>query len=72
MSLISRTLRTAVTALVLTAFAVAGSSWAVPAATLQAGSSGQPGEIDVGDATGTPTAYLLAGSSGQPGEIDVG
>jgi hypothetical protein len=71
MSLTARTLRTAVAALVLTAFAVAGQGWA-PAMTLQAGSSGQPGEIDVGESFAPHAADLLAGSSGQPGEIDVG
>jgi hypothetical protein len=72
MSLITRTLRTALAALFLTTCAVAGSGWAAPSTTLQAGSSGQPGEIDVGDATTTPAAHVMAGSSGQPGEIDVG
>jgi hypothetical protein len=69
MTLLSRTLRTAIAAVVLTGFALTGGGWVAPSSTLMAGSSGQPGEVDVGSTT---ASTLMAGSSGQPGEVDVG
>ncbi len=66
---LARTLRT-----VLVALALSGSFVAVgtlPSTTTIAGSSGQPGDIDVGTDPLAPTTWF-AGSSGQPGDIDVG
>jgi hypothetical protein len=48
MTLLSRTLRTAIATVVLTGFALTGAGWVAPSSTLMAGSSGQPGEVDVG------------------------
>jgi hypothetical protein len=69
MHVLARTLRTILATLVLTSLVVA--SGGLPTPTTIAGSSGQPGDVDVGADPLAPTIWL-AGSSGQPGDIDVG
>lgn len=69
MQVLARTLRTILAALVLAGLAVAGGGFPTP--TTIAGSSGQPGDIDVGADPMAPTTWW-AGSSGQPGDVDVG
>ena len=69
MFVLARALRTVLVALALTA--LLGAAVALPTTTTIAGSSGQPGDIDVGTDPLAPTTWF-AGSSGQPGDIDVG
>ncbi|MBW6456215.1 MAG: hypothetical protein K0A98_10045 [Trueperaceae bacterium] len=69
MRTLTRTLRTVLAALALTGLIAAAGGFPTP--TTIAGSSGQPGDIDVGADPLAPTTWL-AGSSGQPGDIDVG
>jgi len=69
MQVLARALRTAFVAVVLIGLAVGTTG--VPNSTTVAGSSGQPGDVDVGTDPGAPTIWW-AGSSGQPGDVDVG
>jgi hypothetical protein len=69
MQVLTRTLRIVLTALALTGLVFATGT--VPIPTTIAGSSGQPGDIDVGADPLAPATWL-AGSSGQPGDVDVG
>jgi len=69
MQVLARALRTAFVAVVLVGLAVAPAILVSP--TILAGSSGQPGDVDVGTDPGAPTTWW-AGSSGQPGDVDVG
>jgi len=64
-----RALHTIFAALALAGLVVAAGS--LPASTTIAGSSGQPGDIDVGADPFAPATWW-AGSSGQPGDVDVG
>ncbi|MFU8888296.1 MAG: hypothetical protein ACNA8N_06840 [Trueperaceae bacterium] len=66
---LKRALRTVLAALVLTGLIATAGGFPTP--TTIAGSSGQPGDIDVGTDPLAPTTWM-AGSSGQPGDIDVG
>lgn len=69
MQVLARAFRTILAAFVLTGLvATAGG---LPTPTTIAGSSGQPGDIDVGADPMAPTTWW-AGSSGQPGDVDVG
>jgi len=69
MPFLTRALRITLATLVVLGMATATVGAAVPAS--MAGSSGQPGDIDVGASPLAP-ALLLAGSSGQPGDPDAG
>jgi len=69
MQVLARTLRTALAALALTGLVIAVGG--LPTPTTIAGSSGQPGDVDVGADPQAPATWF-AGSSGQPGDVDVG
>jgi hypothetical protein len=69
MQVVKTALRTILAALVLTGLVVVAGGLHAP--TTIAGSSGQPGDVDVGFAPFAPPTWL-AGSSGQPGDVDVG
>jgi len=69
MQVLARVLRIALTALALTGLIAAAGG--LPTTMTIAGSSGQPGDIDVGADPLAPATWR-AGSSGQPGDIDVG
>ena len=69
MNALTRALRTILATLALTGVIAAAGGFQSP--TTIAGSSGQPGDIDVGADPLAPATWF-AGSSGQPGDVDVG
>lgn len=69
MQVLARALHTTFAALALTGLVIMAGG--LPTPTTIAGSSGQPGDIDVGADPLAPATWL-AGSSGQPGDVDVG